>query len=122
MPRFPANEARAHIERLERVHDVEVRQVTDWKQAEANWRTRQVWIPDPTTAFKYAICLHEFGHVLDKISAKVMRAERPECEAAAWKWAIRHARPNLLDYMTTADWNRVGRAWLSHVTERAALH
>lgn len=119
---FPRLEARSHLEALERKHGIEVRIVHDWRDGEANVTTRQIWVPDPTTPLRYMIALHEFGHVLDKISGKVMLHERPECEAAAWKWAIRHARPNLLDHLTTRDWNTIGRCWLTVLTNRVSVH
>lgn len=119
MASFPKDEARAHIQRLERKHEIEVRIVKDKWDSEAHIQTRQVWIPDPTTPLKYLIALHEFGHILDKISAKVMRRSRAECEAAAWRWAIEHGRPELLDCLSPRDWLTVGKAWLTHVTKRS---
>lgn len=81
--------------------------------------TGQVWIPKPTTALKYLICLHEIGHIVDKVAARVLQFHGPEAEAAAWRWAVKAAHGDLLDHMTPAAWRKVGNAWITSVTRRA---
>lgn len=115
---FPVQEARAHIRALAARHDIVVHWIKDgWGESEANVYTRQVWVPRPTTALRYAIALHEFGHILDKVSAKVVKAPSPECEAAAWRWAIAHMRPELRRELTVAHWRRIGNAWATSLSK-----
>lgn len=111
MSGFPEGEARAHIERLSSRHHVDVRAVKKMWDSEALVSARTVVIPDPTTPMRYLIALHEFGHLLDKVSAMVVNHHEAACEAAAWAWAVDHARPALLAHLTARDWHRVGHAW-----------
>lgn len=113
---FPIPQARRHIERLERTHNIEARLITRMWNSEADSLTRQVWIPDPTTPLRYLIGLHEFGHVLDKVAGKVMKGSKPEEEAAAWRWAVANAEPDLMAFMSKRQWSTLANAWLTSVT------
>lgn len=116
---FPVDAARRHIEQLEQKHGIEVRLCSGPWDAEADSFAKMVWVPDPTTPLRYLVALHEFGHCVDKVSAKVMKGSKPEEEAAAWRWAVNEAIPALLEHMTPRQWTTVGKAWLTSVTPLA---
>lgn len=87
-----------------------------WGDSEAIAATRQVFITDPTTPMRYLVALHEFGHLVDKVSAHVLHAKnRPEREAAAWRWAVENAEHDLLAFMTPRLWAKVGACWVTSV-------
>lgn len=114
---FPRSHAEAHLRRLGSRHGIEIVWIKHQWAAEAEATTRQVFIPPPTTALRYLIGLHEFGHLVDKVSARVVVNHYPCAEAAAWSWAKEHADENLMSWMTEGMWRQVGIAWVTSVTD-----
>jgi hypothetical protein len=114
---FPFDAAYAHLHRLATRHGIEVIWIKSQWDSEAAAGTKQVFIPRPTTPLRYLIGLHEFGHLVDKVAARVMVKHYPCAEAAAWAWAIEHADQDLLTWVTPREWTKVGHAWLTGVTD-----
>lgn len=118
---FPRADAEAHLRRLANRHGIEIVWVK-WKwDSEATAWSKQVFIPKPTTPLCYMIGLHEFGHLVDKVSARVVVNHYPAAEAAAWEWAATHADKNLLTWVTNRDWVQIGRAWVTSVTDSVSV-
>lgn len=128
LSRADRTRATGHVEALASKHKIELFEANSWEQAYTYVKSRRVWVPDILTGSDYIVCLHEMGHVVDKDSRRygngVKRVPhgRPSNhheimhEAAAWSWAVQHAKLHLLRLMTRADWERVGDCWATYLS------
>jgi len=118
--------AERHINELAEQHRIYVRRSRTWDTSEADSVTRMVQVPKQIrTGTDYMAALHEIGHLVDPIAREhEMRYSRSKgkrntdaetlmVEAAAWAWAARVAKPQILKAMTKADWRRIGCCWVS---------
>lgn len=105
--------ATEHLELLAERHGVEINWITGaWKEAEAFYATRQVWVPKPWSRALYLVALHEFGHIVSDLARSLWDTDDPDsdlaCEAAAWGWAVHHAAPELMCNVTWDDLRYLG--------------
>jgi len=121
MTDFPVEEARSHVEALGNGHGITIIEIRQQWKCEADLHRRTIYITDPTTPLRYLLGLHEIGHIVDKVSAKVMFNHIPCCEAAAWAWAIENAAPELPEHVTNREWRLIGRAWVSQLHKAARV-
>jgi hypothetical protein len=111
--------AETHIQNLARRHKIHVRRTKDWMASEADHMTRQIFIPRVfKTGLDYLVALHEIGHLVDTHAEPISYfapgvGSALRDEAAAWAWAVEHARPEIVEAMTKTDWRRVGHCWVS---------
>lgn len=122
VPVTPADRRRAwlHIYALAEQHRVKVRKAKRWDKAEANVRTRQVWVPPRMSdRIAYLIALHEIGHVVHgparRLQGRFDSCGLARCEAAAWSWAVEHAYPDIVAGVTTREWEVIGFMWASNL-------
>ena len=104
--------AEEHIDALAARHHITVRRSKEWATSEADFSTRQVFIPRKITrGIDYFMSLHEIGHIVDHA---VHRQDSDlMVEAAASVWALNNANPLILRGFTKTDWRRVGLCWAS---------
>lgn len=109
---WPTPEATEHLELLADRHGVQLHYVASPQQAQCHLGTRQVWVAQATTGPRYLSGLHEVGHIVDRKSVRYWDSgDELLCEAAAWAWAIKHARSTLLRKITERGWREVA-GWL----------
>lgn len=130
MPAKPwkRNLARVHLTTLAGREGIKIKWVNGrgWMdKAEAFGVARVVVIPKPYNAVQYLVALHEFGHVLAKMTwadrtgfeigeAKMMY------EAAAWGWAVTHIHPTLDKLIDEKHFQRsLGVALATHAWDLA---
>jgi len=116
---FPVERAREHIEALAAKHKITVYEIQRVWSSEAYIERRTVYVTDPTTPLRYMLALHEIGHIVDKVSAKVVFNHLAACEAAAWQWAYDNADDDLLACVTNRDWRLIARGWVSQLGPRS---
>lgn len=120
--------AKDHLVDLAREHHIEIHWTKEWRTAECDHGTRQAFLPALIrSALDYLTALHELGHLVDGVALdssnafEALHARRDRHyrrtleEAAAWAWAVRHARPTLLQQMTPRHWAKVGWCWATYV-------
>jgi hypothetical protein len=117
--------AEEHINALAERHRIKVRRSKEWATSEADISSRQVFIPRKIrTGIDYLASLHEIGHIVDPAARRRDQRELGSTgrsgqyeallmEAAAWAWALKNARPVILQAFTKTDWRRVGTCWAS---------
>lgn len=123
------SQAWAHITELGERHRVKVRHAKTWAKSEAHAGTRQVWVPPRMhRPAMYLIALHEFGHVCQPSSRRILLTPYYEedfftatyaSEGYAWGWAIDNARPDLLAAMSAHEWCVIGECLSSFAIVRA---
>jgi len=126
---LPANlrlRAEAHVNDLAERYHIRVRRSKEWATSEAELTTRQVFIPRQIrNGIDYLAALHEIGHIVDPaarqrdVRAAAVTGRRAEYEkllneAAAWAWAVKNARPSILEAFTKTDWRRMGHCWAGY--------
>lgn len=135
MKRVHRDRAGLHLETLLLDHDIEARVSRTRMTAEANIRSRTVFLPDLDEVCDYLIALHEIGHIVDQNARHwdtQARSARPQdrydvrrdfktpdmyavamMEMAAWAWACKEAKRSLLNATTAADWQVVADCLVS---------
>lgn len=120
--------AEEHVRELAEQHRVRLRWTKEWNTSEVNIPSRQAFIPRRLRlGIEYLAALHELGHLVDRRSrthrhrweyaaGKDVDYEHLLDEAAAWAWALRAAKPSVLEGMTKTDWRRLGACWASHAS------
>lgn len=122
--------AEEHINALAARHRITVRRTKEWSTSEADLLSRQVFIAKRIrSGIDYLAALHEIGHIVDRTArrrdlrfcnaherepGRQVGYERLLLEAAAWAWAIKNARPVILQGFTKGDWRLVGNCWIGY--------
>jgi hypothetical protein len=123
-----------HLDRLASKHRIKLRLSAKVTAETAKaWPSHRVAVaPYPRTAVDYLLALHELGHIIDRRAlshcASAEAAAKGSAavyyneilgEAAAWAWARKHAKPELLAKMSKKDWLRIADCWASYVEPAA---
>lgn len=110
-------DARIDLERVARKHRITiVWRARGWRHYEASVTTRLVFIGEVHSPREYLAALHEMGHIASRHARGAMNRKAVLTEeAAAWDWAVTHADPTLLDYLTTRHKAEIGGAWATYI-------
>jgi hypothetical protein len=90
-----------HVLQLWEANDISMVTVFNAKDVGGSYWLREVWIQSVTSARRYAVALHEIGHILGRhqLSEVVLVRER-----WAWEWAKRNALEWTPAMQRHADW------------------
>jgi len=108
---FDALAASAHLQALADKHRIKMTyRQSGWQSFPS---TRQAWVPEPSTAKRYLVALHELGHIASATARRRGNQDYPALgvevlvEGAAWAWATAVADPTLLLGVTKREWSDV---------------
>jgi hypothetical protein len=90
-----------HVQQLLEANEISTVTVSNTKDVGGSYWLREIWIEPVTSARRYAVALHEIGHILGKhqVSEVILVRER-----WAWDWARRNAIQWTPAMQRHADW------------------
>lgn len=116
---WPRKATRAHVEWLALQNDIEIDWISDPWKAECSVSGRLVVVPKPSSAGKYLVALHEFGHILHPKARRMRNArdfsDAMAVEAYAWAWAVEHVIPEARPFVGEREWRLMSKALASHL-------